>query len=1058
MLVFCAGFIFAQVLEKTINPDLNCDGAVCLTVANGDSSFCYEIIPSLGKTVNSTYTNYRRPFYVFDLSSIPDSASVTAVELTYSTDGGSGTFNVTHVQELLFFEAEQDPETDWHLIGDGTLLESGLSFGDDNFYSNNIKALISNALTNDETEIILGAYSVGTVATLEISLKIEYTIPAPKIDLTIRNDLNSSEGGSIGVGIYPANPISKSSPHNFKVRTTNKLNLEAYDKQSVNNYTWYFDDGEIQGTDSYWEKRQGVNFSNLGNNQSIITQLLTVNDDNAIYSSYLKVGYTMSGTMLSNETWTSIQDVSLDNDLTIPSGVTLTIDSSANIDMNGYKITSTGGTISVDNSADIDPFIVHKNTNGSIAGLYPNLSSAISAVTPFNEETVEINSQYDVSSNVTVPIESTFKLKSNARLDISSSNKITKPFLATMVIESGAEINPDFRLKSGSTVTGLYGSISGAFSDGSYVEARDTVSMTADLSVPSGKTLKLISGAKVLSAAGKYLNVSGTLNATSVTFTKTSTNWGGIKYLSESSGSLNSCTISNSTYGVYFNSSNPSIDDCTISNTSYGVYCTGASPDIENCTISNCSSYGLYAYNSSPNIKSNDISNSDVYMNNCSSELYDNLIEGGGGSYFFYMYSSDPVLDNNTITAEAMVVVEADNGSEPEFGGGAHGTYGLNILTGENADFVVLAEDGSYMLLGQGSAGPYIPSKNSIIEDGCLYPAGAIDAYIEADWCWWGENDEPEVLGDVTCENYLSSQPSGSGSSLSKVVYLPQPTFSTEGESSPEKVLMDEAKQKEKDGSYAEALSLYKNIILQYEDSKYAIKALSKSLELCRKFEIDNALDYLDDLIEDVSNKTLLGFIKARKVTQYRRDNDLTKAIALSEAIIEDNPQSIRENTSLFDLFNFYHKELNDLKKAEVYLEELKTKYPESKLTIIARSDWGEDVSEIRLSKITYNEIEENEHIVLPELYDLQAAYPNPFNPSTTLEYALPVQSDVNCTIFDLSGNIVKEFTFDQNAGTHSITWDASNVSSGIYLIRFVAEASDGSESFVDYQKVTLLK
>jgi len=95
---------------------------------------------------------------------------------------------------------------------------------------------------------------------------------------------------------------------------------------------------------------------------------------------------------------------------------------------------------------------------------------------------------------------------------------------------------------------------------------------------------------------------------------------------------------------------------------------------------------------------------------------------------------------------------------------------------------------------------------------------------------------------------------------------------------------------------------------------------------------------------------------------------------------------------------------------------------------------------------------------ILPEEYALSAAYPNPFNPATTLEYALPIQSKVECSIFDLSGNLVKEFSYDQNPGTHSITWDGSNVSSGIYLIRFTAEAEDGSESFIDYQKVTLLK
>ncbi len=727
----------------------------------------------------------------------------------------------------------------------------------------------------------------------------------------------------------------------------------------------------------------------------------------------------------------------LDDNIIVPSGETVVIESTADIDMNGKKITTTSGTINVNYNADIVPFILHKDHSDDVAGIYPNLTDALSAVTTFNDEAVEINSALSISSNYTVPLESTLKIMTNAKLSIGSSYKITKPSLSSIVLDGTPEINPDIRLKSGSTLLGLYGSISGAFTDGSYVEARDTITLSDHCTVPSGKTLKAVSSSKFYFPSGKYLYVNGTLNANTVTFNRTSGTWGGIKYQSGSSGSL---------------------DNCTISNASYGVYCSSSSPDIENCTISNCSTYGLYAYNASPYYESNDVSNSEVYFNNCNSELYDNLIEGDGGSNFIYFYESDPVLDNNTITGDATSVIEADNGSSPEFGGGTNGTDGLNIITGENEDFVVLASDGSYILLGTGSAGPYIPSKNSIICDNG-YPAAAIDADIEADWCWWGADEEPDVLGEVTYENYLSEQPEGSGSSLAKVTYSPEPTFTSEGDdTSPEKVLMDVAKQQVKDGNYAEALSIYKDIILQYEDSKYANKALMRSLKLCRKYEICDASAYLDDLIEGVSNKSLLGYVKARKVSQYRRDHNLTKAIALSKEIIKEYPESIRENTSLFDLFNFYHKELNDMKKAEAYLDELKMKYPESKLTIIARSDWGEDVSDVELPKLTFESMEEEENVVIPEEYALNAAYPNPFNPSTTLEYALPIQSKVVCSIFDLSGNLVKEFNYDQNAGTHSITWDGSDVSSGIYLIRFIAEAEDGSNSFVDYQKVTLLK
>ena len=66
--------------------------------------------------------------------------------------------------------------------------------------------------------------------------------------------------------------------------------------------------------------------------------------------------------------------------------------------------------------------------------------------------------------------------------------------------------------------------------------------------------------------------------------------------------------------------------------------------------------------------------------------------------------------------------------------------------------------------------------------------------------------------------------------------------------------------------------------------------------------------------------------------------------------------------------------------------------------------------------------------------------YPNPFNPTTTLTYDLPLESDVHLAIYDLLGRQVKTLVRQrQNAGQHSITWDATNrsgepVSAGIYF------------------------
>ena len=83
----------------------------------------------------------------------------------------------------------------------------------------------------------------------------------------------------------------------------------------------------------------------------------------------------------------------------------------------------------------------------------------------------------------------------------------------------------------------------------------------------------------------------------------------------------------------------------------------------------------------------------------------------------------------------------------------------------------------------------------------------------------------------------------------------------------------------------------------------------------------------------------------------------------------------------------------------------------------------------------------------------LSQNYPNPFNPTTTLLYELPEAEDVSLTIFDIRGEeVVRLVNGHKQTGMYSVTWDASNVSSGIYFYRL--QAGD----FIQTRKMVLLK
>ena len=88
-----------------------------------------------------------------------------------------------------------------------------------------------------------------------------------------------------------------------------------------------------------------------------------------------------------------------------------------------------------------------------------------------------------------------------------------------------------------------------------------------------------------------------------------------------------------------------------------------------------------------------------------------------------------------------------------------------------------------------------------------------------------------------------------------------------------------------------------------------------------------------------------------------------------------------------------------------------------------------------------------------PRKFELYANYPNPFNPVTTISFALPYKSKINLTVYNLLGEKVAELADgDFNEGLHKIAFNAVNLSSGVYIYRLKAD------NFVQSKKMILLK
>jgi subtilisin family serine protease len=77
----------------------------------------------------------------------------------------------------------------------------------------------------------------------------------------------------------------------------------------------------------------------------------------------------------------------------------------------------------------------------------------------------------------------------------------------------------------------------------------------------------------------------------------------------------------------------------------------------------------------------------------------------------------------------------------------------------------------------------------------------------------------------------------------------------------------------------------------------------------------------------------------------------------------------------------------------------------------------------------------------LPDDFVLLRNYPNPFNPSTKIQFAVPKQSNVKLTLYNILGGELKElFNSEVEAGIHEFVLDGSELSSGVYLVRMFTE------------------
>ena len=172
------------------------------------------------------------------------------------------------------------------------------------------------------------------------------------------------------------------------------------------------------------------------------------------------------------------------------------------------------------------------------------------------------------------------------------------------------------------------------------------------------------------------------------------------------------------------------------------------------------------------------------------------------------------------------------------------------------------------------------------------------------------------------------------------------------------------------------------------------------------------------------SDDWLIAYNKDVVVGARKWNNDFTDIPAMGFGINSINTTGYPEEGENLD-FKVY--DTSESKIVDMYLTSGESTWSNNKITIISL---------------------ENDNI--PTVISFEDAYPNPFNPSTTIAYAVPVDMEVSIVAYDSRGRFIATLVSGmQTQGEHKILWNADKQPSGLYFIRFTAGSITKSQKIV---------
>jgi len=235
---------------------------------------------------------------------------------------------------------------------------------------------------------------------------------------------------------------------------------------------------------------------------------------------------------------------------------------------------------------------------------------------------------------------------------------------------------------------------------------------------------------------------------------------------------------------------------------------------------------------------------------------------------------------------------------------------------------------------------------------------------------------------------------------------------------------------------YEWAQAQFEGIVGNYPDHFSGHRALVFVGRCLQKLNRENeSIARRDQLVQNHAVKEIFGLGHFLAVGELVKLEQYAEAIDRCLAILQDFPETALAKYALYDLGSIHWYRLADQKTGEAYYRELIANWPDDDLSISALATLGEWVSREQAGSQPESESPLAKPGEIPGEFAVSPNYPNPFNPTTTIRYSLPVDAEVLIKVYDVLGQEVAVLVDEvKRAGTHSANFDATNFSSGVYF------------------------